>query len=77
MALDRSADDSERRLDVREVDSSPFSDTVIARRGLEDGVPSRVRTRAAVQYTVLEAHGFAYEPEQRGDDEWHVLTEVV
>ena len=66
---------TEQRLDVREIDGPPFGDIMSALEGLESD--DRLRLVAGFEpkplYEVLERRGFSFEPEQRAEEEWHVV----
>lgn len=68
---------TERTLDVRDIDGEPFGTIVEALDDLpEDGRLRLVNSFEPVPlYTVLEQRGFTHETEQVADDEWLVRIE--
>lgn len=68
---------TERTLDVRDIDGEPFGTIVEALDDLpEDGRLRLVNSFEPVPlYNVLEQRGFTHETEQVADDEWHVWIE--
>lgn len=71
------ANTTETTLDVREIEGPPFGEITAALERLEDD--RRLRLIASFEpvplYEVLEERGFAFETDQRSENEWHVLID--
>jgi len=72
-----SADEAERRLDVRDVDGEPFGEITDALEELsaDESLLLIQRFEPVPLYDVLERRGFTYETSNPADDEWHVVIE--
>lgn len=68
--------DVDARLDARTIDGAPFDDIVAALESLDDDETLLLVNSFEPDplYDVLDARGFAYEPEQVASDEWRVYV---
>lgn len=66
-----------RELDVRDVDGEPFGQimTTLNQLGADETLLLINSFEPVPLYNVLDERGFAYEPEQITEDEWHVRIE--
>jgi len=71
------ADETERRLDVRAIDGEPFGDIVATLSDLgQDETLLLINSFEPVPlYDVLEQRGYVHETTQVADDEWHIRIE--
>lgn len=69
--------DTDRRLDVREIDGEPFDDIMSALDDLPNDESLLLINSFEPEplYNVLEQRGFTYETRNPMEDEWHVKIE--